>query len=74
MQNIVKINTGGIAAGEPSPLACALSVTARYIKFALAHGHVMLMYIGRIILGTNDRKDIKYLDIFPMINLVVKPD
>lgn len=44
------------------------------VFFALAHGYVKLMEIGRIKPGSGGRQDVKFEDIFAMINLEVKPD
>lgn len=44
------------------------------VLFSLAHGYVKLIEIERVTPGSNDSRDIKFEDIFSMINFVVKPD
>lgn len=49
------------------------AATAAFL-FALAHGYAKLVEIGRIAPGSGDSRDVKYEDLFAMINLNVKPD
>lgn len=44
------------------------------LLFALAHGYAKLIEIGRIKPGSGDSRDVKYEDLFAMINLSVKLD
>lgn len=44
------------------------------LLFALAHGYAKLIEIERIKPGSGDGRDVKYEDLFAMINLTVKSD
>ena len=41
--------------------------------FALVHGYSKLIEIGRVVPGSGDGRDVKFEDVFDMINLEVKP-
>lgn len=42
--------------------------------FALVHGYAKLIEIGRVVPGSDDARDVKFREVFDMLNLEVKPE
>lgn len=67
-RQVLNDSSSNFAAGVGGPSATEVTL------FALVHGYSKLIEIGRVVPGSGDGRDVKFKDVFDMINLEVKPD